>query len=186
MIQAPIQVDLTTGELSGNGVQTTIRTVRHLQGIFRDEKRRQALDADRVVYRVQAFHPVREGEEGGLFWGTTFIEPGLVGDEYFMTRGHYHVQRNRGEYYMTIAGCGGLILMGKDRKTVFQPMRPGSVHYVPAHTAHRVANTGELVLAFLACWPSDAGHDYEKIAAEGFSARLRKVKGVPTLVGEDP
>jgi len=48
--------------------------------------------------------------------------------------------------------------------------------------AHRVANTGELVLTFLACWPSDAGHDYERIVAEGFCARLRKVRGSPTLV----
>ena len=182
MIRAPIQVDLTTGELSGNGVQTTIRTLCHLQGIFRDEKSRQALDTEKVVYRVQAFHPVREGEEGGLFWGATFIEPGMVGDEYFMTKGHYHSQQNRGEYYLTIAGYGGLILMDQARKTVYQPMRPGSVHYVPAHTAHRVANTGGLVLTFLACWPSDAGYDYERIAAEGFSARLRKVSGVPTLV----
>jgi len=48
--------------------------------------------------------------------------------------------------------------------------------------AHRVAYTGELVLTFLACWPSDAGHDYERIVAEGFCARLRKARGSPTLV----
>ena len=113
----------------------------------------------------------------GLFYQEKVL---LTTDEFFAS--HYHSQQNRGEYYMTIAGYGGLILMDEARKTVFQPMRPGSVHYVPAHTAHRVANTGGLVLTFLACWPSDAGYDYERIAAEGFSARLRKVSGVPTLV----
>ena len=30
--------------------------------------------------------------------------------------------------------------------------------------AHRVANTGNSVLSFAACWPSDAGHNYEEIA----------------------
>src|SRR6185437_15999218 len=38
--------------------------------------------------------------------GTTFIEPGCVGDEYFMTKGHFHAKRNRGEYYVTAAGSG--------------------------------------------------------------------------------
>jgi glucose-6-phosphate isomerase len=58
------------------------------------------------------------------------------------------------------------------------------VHYVPAHAAHRVANTGETVLSFLACWPADAGHDYETILARGFSARMLDVNGIPTLVAE--
>ncbi|MGD0226629.1 MAG: glucose-6-phosphate isomerase family protein [Terriglobia bacterium] len=181
---APITVHLKTGELSGERVKSTIRTIGDLGGIFRDEKARQVFDSNAIVYRVQAFFPVGEGVEGGLFWGTTFIEPGMVGDEYFMTKGHYHSNRGRGEYYMTVRGSGALILMDESRRTVFEPMHPGTLHYIPFHTAHRVANTGESVLAFLACWPSDSGHDYESIAREGFSARLRKVGGIPTLVEE--
>ena len=180
----PITVHLNTGELSGEGVKSTIRTIGDLGGIFRDEKARQVFDSNAIVYRVQAFFPVREGVEGGLFWGTTFIEPGMVGDEYFMTKGHYHSNRDRGEYYLTVSGSGALILMDESRRTVFEPMLPGTLHYIPVHTAHRVANTGEAVLAFLACWPSDSGHDYESIARDGFSARLRKVGGIPTLVEE--
>jgi glucose-6-phosphate isomerase len=142
------------------------------------------LDPSTLVYRVQAFLPVGEGEEGGLFWGTTFLEPGRVGDEYFMTKGHYHAKRARGEYYLTLQGSGGLILMDEERRTTCEAMRPRTLHYIPAHTAHRVANTGESLLVFLACWPSDAGHDYAAVARQGFSARLRKVGGIPTLVEE--
>lgn len=65
-------------------------------------------------------------------------------------------------------------------------MRPGSVHYIPGRTAHRVANVGDTVLSFLACWPADAGHDYETIAAHGFGARLRAVNGRPELVPNNP
>jgi glucose-6-phosphate isomerase, archaeal len=184
MTKAQITVDLSTGELSGDQVQSTIRTVGDLKGIYRDERARQSLDPVTIVYRVQAFLPVREGEEGGLFWGTTFIQPGMVGDEYFMTKGHFHRDRKQSEYYVTVAGSGALILMDENRWTIFEPMHPGSVHYIPAHTAHRVANVGSTVLSFLACWPSEAGHDYETIAAQGFGARLREVNSVPTLVEE--
>ncbi len=165
-------------------MQETLRTIGDMKGYYRDERARQNLDPERVVYRVQAFLPAQEGEKGGLFFGNTFVEPGMVGDEYFMTKGHFHRNRNRSEYYITIAGSGALILMDENRRTVFEPMRPGSVHYIPFNTAHRVANTGDSVLSFLACWPSDAGHDYGTIASKGFGARLRKIKGVATLVEE--
>jgi hypothetical protein len=54
--------------------------------------------------------PVAEGTPGGLYWGTTFIQPGLVGDEYFMTKGHSHSLPDRAEYYITASGEGALIL----------------------------------------------------------------------------
>jgi len=179
-----ITVDLNTGELLGSRVQHTVRTAKDLQGIFRDEAVRLAMDPAQLIYRVQSFLPAPEGQPGELFWGTTLIEPGVVGDEYFMTKGHFHADRSRTEYYLTFAGKGALILMDEDRKTRFEPMKPGSLHYIPPNTAHRVANVGESLLSFLACWPSDAGHDYATIAAEGFSARLRSIHGIPTLVEE--
>lgn len=184
MRTAQIMVDLKTGELTGEWTQRITRCVKDLKGIFGDEEARQSLDPEKIVYRVETFLPVSEGEEGGLFWGTTFIEPGMVGNEYFMTKGHYHAERQRAEYYLTVAGCGALVLMDENRRTTFEAMRPGTLHYIPARTAHRVANTDGSILAFLACWPSDAGHDYESIAVEGFGARLLRVGGVPKLVEE--
>jgi glucose-6-phosphate isomerase, archaeal len=181
---AQITVDLKSGALSGEGVHRLSRCIEDLKGLFADEQARQSLDPEKVMYRVETFSPVGDGEEGGLFWGTTYLEPGMVGNEYFMTKGHFHGKRSRAEYYMGVAGNGALILMDENRRTTFEPMHPGTLHYIPAHTAHRVANTGSTVLSFLACWPSDAGHDYESIATQGFSARLLKVGGEPTLVAE--
>jgi glucose-6-phosphate isomerase, archaeal len=180
----PIMANLASGELVGERIQSLARTIENMKGIFRDETARQSLNQDAVVYRVQGVYPVGEGEEGGLFWGTTFVEPGMVGDEYFMTKGHFHANRGRGEYYLTVSGRGALILMDENRRTSFESMHPGTLHYVQAHTAHRVANVGGSVLAFWACWPSDAGHDYDSIASMGFSARLRKVNGIATMVEE--
>lgn len=180
----PVKVDFRTGKLSGREVVESSRTIADLQNVFADETARQSLAQNAIVYRVQCFFPVGENVEGGLFWGNTLVEPGMVGNEYFMTKGHFHARRNRGEYYITTVGEGALILMSEERRTWFEAMRPGTVHYIPGHTAHRVANTGSQALSFLACWPSDAGHDYETIAANGFGARLRNISGTPTLVEE--
>jgi glucose-6-phosphate isomerase len=127
---------------------------------------------------------VDEGNEVGLFWGTIFLNPGMVGDAYFMTKGYHHAKRSRGEFYLTVTGSGALILMDESRKTVFEPMSAGTLRYVPAYTAHRVANTGNSLLTVLARWPSDAGRDYDVIARDGFSARLRNIGGSPVLVEE--
>ena len=177
-----VLVDFVTGRLSGSALSESTRTIADLVGVFLDEAARRALPPEQVAYRVQLSLPVAEGTEGGLFWGNTFIEPGRVGDEYFMTKGHFHARRNRAEYYIGVQGQGALILMDETGRTWTEPLTPGAVCYIPGHTAHRVANTGNTVLSFLACWPADAGHDYETIAAHGFSARLREVNGQPVLV----
>jgi glucose-6-phosphate isomerase len=118
---------------------------------------------------------------GGLFWGTTWIEPGLVGDEYHCTKGHFHATGDRAEIYFCFQGQGRLVYMDRDRRCWMEPMSPGSVHYIPAQVAHRTVNVGEEVLSFGACWPSDAGHDYAAIARDGFSARVRRINGTPIL-----
>ncbi len=94
MADAQVKVNVQTGELLGEKIEGLIRSIEDLKGFFRDESAWQALDPHTVVYRTQAFSPVTAGEEGGLFWGTTFLEPGLVGDEYFMTKGHHHTKRS--------------------------------------------------------------------------------------------
>ena len=163
----------------------TAKTLGQLEGIFADQEAFRALDAKTVVYRVQAWCPVPAGTEGGLFWGTTVIEPGQVGSEYYMTHGHLHQKRNRTEYNGTIEGNGALIQMNQDRNTWIEPLSPGSLHFIPPNTAHRVANTGSGPLRFVACWPSDAGHDYEAIRQHGFSARLLNIQGEARLVGTE-
>ena len=176
--------DFLTGLLRGEQVIEVTRTLGDLDGVFKDRGAFGAMDSKMPIYRVQSYQPLPDGLEGGLFWGCTFLQPGLVGDEYFVTKGHFHAIRNRGEYYVTLTGRGALVLMSEDRQTRFESMEPGTVHYIPGNTAHRAANIGDSVLSFLACWPSDAGHDYESIAKDGFSARMRQVSGQPSLVSE--
>ena len=88
------------------------------------------------------------------------------------------MQSDRAEFYWGLM----LILMDRERNTWSEEVYPGSLHYIGSEIAHRLANTGNQKLIVGACWPSDAGHDYEEITVNGFSARLVEVDGKPALV----
>jgi len=175
-------VNWTTGRFRKGEVNRTVKRLRDLEGIFEDASAWRVMDGATVVCSVEWEERVQEGTEGGLFWGSTVIEPGQVGGEYFMTRGHFHAKRNRGEYYTTVQGSGLLGLMNAARCSRVEEMVPGSLHYIPGFTAHRAVNVGNTPLIFWACWHSDAGHDYETIAERGFSQRVLARNGLPVLV----
>ena len=168
--------------LEGDGIDKISRKMKDLGSIFSDKVAYAALDANKLVYNVESFFPVSDKTEGGLFYGITFIKPGTVGNEYFMTKGHFHSIRNRSEIYITIEGEGMLILMDEKRNTYAEKMTSGSIHYINANVAHRTANTGDTDFIFSAVWAADAGHDYDSIEKQGFSKILIKQNGVPTLV----
>jgi glucose-6-phosphate isomerase, archaeal len=178
-------VNWLDGELKAPGVQSSFKTLGQLQDVFRDQKAFASMDVATIVYRVWWWEPVPAGTEGGLFWGTTEIMPGKVGCEYFMTRGHQHAIRDRAEFYGTVSGEGVLVLRDEDGKNRFEPMQPGTLHYIPGRVAHRTVNTGRMPLRFVACWPSDAGHDY---ASEGIGARVVEQEGKPVFIqdGDKP
>lgn len=168
--------------LAGKKLETSRRTLADLKDYFLDQSAVKKMPPSTLIYEVQSYEPIPKRTEGGLFWGNTTLYPGTIGDEYFMTKGHYHHIRNRGEFYVSRKGNGALLLMEEGGPTIAETMSPGSVHYIPGRHAHRVANTGDEPLIFIACWPSDAGYDYNTIEQTGFSARLLQRKGVPTLV----
>lgn len=172
-------------KLDGKNVDKLSRTINDLGNIFYDKKAYEAMPADTIVYEVESYFPVAQDTEGGLFYGITYIHPGTVGDEYFMTKGHFHKIRNRAEFYCTLKGEGMLLLMDEEGKTWAEKMYAGSIHYIPGHIAHRTANTGDSILSFSAFWPSDAGHDYATISKQGFSKILVKKDGKPVLFDND-
>ena len=168
-------------KLSGKNIDRLTRRLEDLSDIFYNKEAYVSMPADTVVYEVESYLPVAQDTEGGLFYGITYIHPGTVGDEYFMTKGHFHKIRNRAEFYCTLQGEGMLLLMDENGITWAEKMYAGSIHYIPGHVAHRTANTGDCILSFSAFWPSDAGHDYATISEHGFSKILVKQNGHPVL-----
>lgn len=172
----------TANHLVGDGVDNITRQIKDLKGIFQDKEAFNQMNPDEVAYEVSSFLPVGEGTPGGLYFGITYLHPGKVGNEYFMTKGHFHANIDRAEYYWGLTGEGMLLFMDEERNVWAEKMFPGSLHYIPGGMAHRVANTGSRLLSFAACWPSDAGHNYEEIATNGFARRLVEKNGVPHLI----
>ena len=168
--------------LIGENVKRSLKTLADLRGVFHNCEAYEQMSPDTLLYEVTCHLPVEEGTPGGLYFGITRIYPGKVGDEYFMTKGHFHANMNRGEYYWGVEGEGRLIMMDQNRRVWSERMFPGSLHYIPGGVAHRVANIGYSVLSFAACWPSDAGHDYQVILENGFSASLQCVNGNHQLI----
>ena len=177
MNPALASIDWTTGSLQVPGMRSSEKRLGQLKAVFHDEKAWERMDPETIVYRVWWWEPVPCGTEGGLFWGGTEIQPGCVGNEYFMTHGHRHAVIDRAEFYGATLGQGLLVLRDESGRIWAEEMKPGSLHYIPGRVAHRVVNTGNAPLRFVACWPSDAGHDYEIADGRGLGARVLQRNG---------
>lgn len=133
-----------------------------VSGILRKE--------DPVIYEV-----VGRDNKGrnGLSYAFTFLNPGTVGGEYYMTKGHAH-RKESAELYMTFGGKGVMLLMDKKGKCKRDKLEAGKFTYVPPGFAHRAVNTGAGQLVFLAIYHSDSGHDYNVVKKKGFGVRIKK------------
>ena len=116
---------------------------------------------------------------GQLICCPTVIHPGTVGDEYFMTKGHFHSLRDTGEVYLGLGGSGYLLLMTEDGGQSAVPMERGTLAYVPPYWAHRTVNTGDEPFVFFAVYPGQAGHDYGTIETTGFPQRIVRTPAGP-------
>ncbi len=143
--------------------------IRDLAGLFADEAAFAALSAargDDIAYGVDEFRPARVAPQE-LIFGTSTLQPGRVGDEFFMTRGHIHVKSDRPEIYYCQEGQGLMHMELPSGETRPVEMVPGTVVYVPPYWIHRSVNTGTTPLVTFFCYPADAGQDYDIIARAG-------------------
>lgn len=160
----------------------TPRRLSDMRGFYADAAAEEALAADDpLIYEV--FYAARNPEEPGqLSFCTTILYPGRVGDEYYMTKGHFHRLEDRGEVYHGLQGEGILILQTPEGDINVQTMRPGVTAYVPPYWAHRTINTGSDNFVFLAVYPGDAGYNYGIIAEKGFASIVVEQDGKPTVI----
>lgn len=164
------QVSLTDGSIAPchRRVQRRLSDVRDIFG-DRAEAERMLAEGDPLVYEV--FEIVVPEENGQIIHGTSIIYPGKVGNEYFMTRGHYHEKDEAAEVYFCLQGRGCLLLETKDGETDCKEIAPGISAYAPPGWAHRTINTGDEPFICFYAVDADAGHDYGAVA-EGFHLRI--------------
>lgn len=165
----PPQVAWATGAFnSGSLIRKTTR-LQDLTGLFSDNAAFHRMAQQQPVYEVEMLDTA--AGEGELYVGVTHLYPGKVGNEFFMTRGHFHQRREQGEVYFGLRGTGILLLQNERGEAYLEHVFAGSIHIIPSFTAHRLINTGSDMLSALAVWPSVAGHDYATLAA-GFALRV--------------
>lgn len=159
-------VDLAGG-VAPAPVRIVERRLADMAHYYQDQDAVAALlEENPFIYRTYISHDPVGG--CGLFAGTTVIEPGRVGDEFFMTKGHHHVKEEAPEVYLTLRGQGRLVMQTRAGDVEIQAMAPGSIHHIPGVWGHRTVNTGDEPLVFFAVWPADAGHDYAAVEQKGF------------------
>ncbi|MEK4406192.1 glucose-6-phosphate isomerase family protein [Sporosarcina sp. FSL K6-6792] len=106
--------------------------------------------------------------EGDIHFGTSIVYPGIVGDEYYMTKGHFHEILETGEVYFCLSGTGYMLMENPEGDWQIEKFVPGQAVYVPARYAHRSINIGSEPLITFFSFRADAGHDYGTIEMKGF------------------
>ena len=154
------------------------RTLSSMQGQYLDQDAFATLLAteDKLLYEV--YEIKRPEIEGELLNGISIVHPGKVGDEFNMTKGHYHTVLETAEIYYTISGQGKMGMETPDGKWAVEDLAPGQMLYIPPCWAHRSVNVHpdeDLIMFFV--YPGNAGHDYGTIEIQGFRKLVVKKDG---------
>jgi glucose-6-phosphate isomerase len=159
-----------------------VRKLSAMRGQYQDEQayEQRIVSGDDVLYEVYEIH--RPHVAGELLHGLSIIHPGKVGDEYHMTKGHFHTVLDTAEVYYTLRGRGMMIMETPEGDSAVEELKPGSVLYVPPRWAHRSVNTGAEDLVMFFVYPGNAGHDYGTIEQQGFRKLVVEHDGGPQVV----
>jgi len=175
-----VDLDLEMGIMK-NAKQHTVRRASDMSGHYADQTALEQLikDGDPVHYEV--FECLPPEEYGQIFFCISTLQPGKVGDEYFMTKGHYHTVPHTGEIYLCLRGEGYMLMKTSDGQFAYQRFHRGGIVYVPPYWAHRSVNTGKEPLVSFCTYNAEAGHNYGDIEKEGFIKRVLEVSGRPLI-----
>ena len=141
---------------------------RDLEGLYENELEFQKMLPkwkNRVVYEVWE-HRSSENK-GDLVFGTSVMKPGLVGDEFFLTRGHQHQKSYCAETYFCLSGKGVILMESPDGDIKALKLEKSELVYVPPLWLHRSVNIGDSELVTLFTYNSDAGQNYEILKKSG-------------------
>jgi len=146
-----------------------VRRLSAMRGQFADSRAFEVMvaESDTVLYEV--YELIRPEAAGELRQGISIVHPGRVGDEYFMTKGHFHVMLDDAEVYYCLHGQGMMVMETPEGEWAVESLHPHRVLYVLPRWAHRLVNTGlreNLVTFFV--YAGNAGHDYGSIERRGF------------------
>lgn len=162
--------------------EPTRRYLSNMKNMYFDEKAFDDLlkKGDQLVYEFYELKLPETAEH--LLFGTSIVYPGKVGNEYFMTKGHFHTILDTAEVYYCLSGEGYMLMETPEGDWDAQYLSPGRAVYVPPRYAHRSINTGAEKLITFFVFRADAGHDYGTIETKGFRKLIVDIDGKPEIV----
>lgn len=175
-----VDFDMQTGR--SKVATPSIRKLSQMKTMFHDVEAAEEIlkTEDPVIYEWHELGcPERPGD---LAFGTTILYNGKVGDEYFMTKGHFHTILDTAEVYYLLDGEGYMVMENPEGDTIEMPLSKGTVVYVPRRYAHRTVNTGDRPLVTFFVFGADAGHDYGTIETKGYHKMVVERDGKPAIV----
>lgn len=177
-----LDFDLATGACKSGKAKPTYRYVSNMAKQFMDTEAAQEIvqNGDKLLYE---FYELDIPEKSGdLKFGTSILQPGSVGAEYFMTKGHFHTIIDTAEVYYCLSGEGVMMMETPEGEVTVEPLTPGASVYVPGRHSHRSINTGSTPLVTFFVFRSDAGHDYGTIESKGYRKLVVNHNGKPALI----
>ncbi|MFD0870826.1 glucose-6-phosphate isomerase [Paenibacillus residui] len=175
-----LDFDLITG--LSQTKESTKRPLSKMKGMYADDAAFEAAvqNNDPLVYEYYELDLPET--PGNLLFGTSILYPGKVGNEYYMTKGHFHTILETGEVYYCLSGNGAMLMENPEGDWDIQYFTPGQAVYVPPRYAHRSINLGNEPLVTFYAYRADAGHDYGTIETKGYRKLVVEKDGKPEII----
>jgi glucose-6-phosphate isomerase len=179
-----LDFSLATGFSTGTASVT--RRLSQMKAMYADREaaERAIAGGDPLVYEF--YDLGAPANHGDIAFGTSITYPGKVGNEYYMTKGHFHTIRETAEVYYTLSGEGLMVTEDSEGDVLIQPLIPGQAVYVAMGYAHRSVNTGKSPLVTFFAFRGDAGHDYASIETKGFRKLIIEDAGGKPCIADNP
>jgi glucose-6-phosphate isomerase len=177
-----LEIDLETGKMP-MATNHLIRLASDMKGYYLNEDALQESiksNGDMIHYEVFEY-PIPE-EYGHLMYCISKLYSGKIGEEFFMTKGHYHTVQQTAEIYLCLKGEGYMLMKTSDGKCEAIGMKRGQMVYVPPYWAHRTVNIGTEPLVSFCVYPAEAGHNYGDIKEQGFPKRIVEIGNTVQII----
>lgn len=179
------RMNLLTGQIQFNQVKPRVNLVRRIKDLNPVWEKKS--NSSKIIHRIYRYiGDKRQWQKFNLKLDATVILPGLVGQEFYKTTGHYHLilpylNRPSPDFYQLIFGQG-LILLQKEingqvinywfRPKILEPV------LIPSDFAHTCINLGKTPVVFVNICVRTPHLDYRSIISRhGMAYRLKKDKG---------
>jgi len=176
-----IYLDLVNG--LSDTEQSSKRYLSDMVNMYHDKSKTQEILKNENPLIYEFYEMEIPQTSGDIAFGTSIVYPGKVGNEYFMTKGHFHSIIDTAEVYYCLKGHGYLLMETLNGEWNIQEMTPGKAIYVPKKWAHRsinISSSEELVTFF--AFRADAGHDYKTIETKGCKKIIIEKDGKPAII----